>query len=64
MMDKILHGLQLSFTTVLESARVMKNITTVICEDELILDIVLAVLQAGSSGSAVTKRNKHAQPLV
>jgi hypothetical protein len=62
--DKILHGLQLFFTTGLESARVMKNITAVICEDQLVLDIVLAALQAGTSGSAIIQKNKRAQPPV
>jgi hypothetical protein len=61
--DKILHHLQLIFTTGLKSARVMENITAVVCEYELVLDVVLATLQAGSSRSAVTRKNKHPQPL-
>jgi hypothetical protein len=40
----------------------MEDITAVVCEYKLVLDVVLATLQAGSSRSAVT-RNKHAQPL-
>jgi len=39
----------------------MENITAVICEFELILDVVFATLEAaGSSGSAVT--NKISMP--
>jgi hypothetical protein len=54
--NKILHDLQLVFDPGFESARVMENITAMICEDELIVDIVLTTLaKAGPSRSAVIK---------
>ena len=60
--DKILHNPQLLLTTGLKSARVVENITFMVCEDMLVLDVVLATLQAGSSRSAITNKNGHAQP--
>jgi hypothetical protein len=42
----------------------MEDITCVICEDELVLDVVLATLQAGFSRSAVTDEKKPARPLL
>jgi len=43
-MDKLLHNLQLIFTTSFESTRVMEDITIVLCEDEFILDVMQAML--------------------
>ena len=60
--DKLLHNLQLGFTSSLESTRVMENIAGVICEDEFVLDVVLATLQVGSFQSAVTDKNKPVRP--
>jgi hypothetical protein len=52
-----LDDLQLILTPSFKSAGVMENITAVICEFELILDVVFATLEAtGSSGSAVTNK--------
>ena|SRR6266850_347847 len=63
-MDKILHNLQLGSHASLESARVVENITGVICEDEFVFDVVLATLQAGSLQSVVTDKDKPVQPLL
>ena len=60
--DKILHKLQLVFASSLESTGVVENITGVICEDEFVLDVVLATLQVGFLQSAVTDKNKPVQP--
>jgi hypothetical protein len=63
--DKILHRLQLIFNASFEPARVMENITVMISEDDLILDVVFTTLRkAGPSRLADIKNNKHAQPLV
>jgi len=62
--DKRLHGLQLFFTACLESAGVVENISLTIREDDFVLHIVQATLQAGSSISAVSNKNRPAQPLV
>ena len=62
--DKILHNLQLSSISSLESAGVVENITGVVCEDEFVLDVVLATLQVESSQSIVTDNNKPVQPLL
>jgi len=47
--DKLLYSLQLVFTARLKSAGVVENIAIVVCEDEFVVDLVLATLQAGLS---------------
>ena len=43
--DKFLNGVQLIFTTRLKSAGVVENIAVVVCEDDFIVDVVLATLR-------------------
>ena len=62
--DKLLHNLQLTFAASLEATRVMENITLMTREDDFVFDVMLATLRAGSSRSAITDKNKLAQPLV
>jgi hypothetical protein len=57
-----LHELQLVYTASLKPARVVEDITFVICEDEFVLDAVKTTLQVESSRSDVANGNKHAQP--
>ena len=47
--DKFLYNVQLVFTTRLKSTGVMKNVAVMVREDEFIVDVVLATLQAGLS---------------
>jgi len=47
--DKFLDSLQLVLTARLKSAGVVENISLMVCEDEFILNIVLATLSTGSS---------------
>ena len=47
--NKFLDGLQLVCTACLKSARVVKNVSTVVRECEFILDVVKATLSIGSS---------------
>jgi hypothetical protein len=47
--DKPLHSLQLVFAASLEATRVVENISFMIREDDFILHVVQATLQAGSS---------------
>ena len=47
--DKLLHRIQLVFTAGLKSTGVVENIAIVVCEDEFIVDVVLATLQEGFS---------------
>ena len=47
--DKFLYSLQLVFTARLKSAGVVENIALMVCEDDFVVDIVLATLQAGFS---------------
>ena len=47
--DEFLYSLQLVFTTRLKSAGVVENIALVVREDEFVVDVVLATLQAGFS---------------
>jgi hypothetical protein len=56
--DKILHNLQFTFTTRLESSRVVENIAGVFCEDQFIIDFMQATLQTASSRSDVTDKNE------
>ena len=51
--NKILHNLQLRFITSLESAGVVENITIVLWENNLVLNVVQATLRVGSSRSAI-----------
>jgi len=44
-----LYSFQLVFTARLKSAGVVENVAIVVCEDEFIVDVVLATLQAGLS---------------
>lgn len=44
--DKFLHGFQFGFAACFESAGVMENIAVVTREDEFVIDIMLATLQA------------------
>jgi len=58
-----LHDLQLVFAACFKSAGVMENIAIMVREDEFVVDMMKATLQAISSRSAVTKeRSMHAQP--
>ena len=47
--DKFLDSPQLVLTARLKSAGVVENISLMVCEDEFILNIVLATLSTGSS---------------
>jgi len=47
--DKYLYHLQLVLTARLKSAGVVENIAVVVREDEFVVDVVLATLQAGFS---------------
>jgi len=58
--NKILHDLQLLFTSSLESSGVVENITIMLCEGNFVLDVVHATLRAGSSGSAIANKDKAA----
>jgi len=49
--DKFLDSLQLVFTARFKSAGVVKNVSTVVREDEFILNVVMATLSAGSESS-------------
>jgi hypothetical protein len=49
--DKFLNDLQLAFTTGLKAARVVKNVTVVVCEGDFVLNVMLATLKAVCSGS-------------
>jgi len=44
-----LYSLQLAFTARLKSAGVVENVAIVVREDEFVIDLVLATLQAGLS---------------
>jgi hypothetical protein len=44
-----LHSFQFIFTARLKSAGVVENIAIMVCEDEFIVDVVFATLQAGIS---------------
>src|SRR6266850_439531 len=60
--DKFSNNLQLVFASSLKTAGVMENVTVVVGEDELVLDCMQATLHAGCSQSAVSHKNKPAQP--
>jgi hypothetical protein len=60
--DKFLHDGELVVTTSFESAGVMENIVFMICEDVLILDVMLAALQPGPSRPAIINQNNRDQP--
>jgi len=47
--DKFLYSFQLVFTARLKSAGVVENIAIVVREDEFVVDVVTATLQAGFS---------------
>jgi hypothetical protein len=55
-----LYNPSLIFITGLKSAGVVENITLMVREDEFVLDVMFAMLQAGSLRSAITDRNKPA----
>jgi len=57
-----LHRIQLVFTAGLKSTGVVENIAIVVCEDEFVVDVVLATLQEGFSGPAIANNNKPAKP--
>lgn len=59
---KILHKLQLVYSTSLNSTGVVEDKTIVICEHEFVLDAVEITLRAGFSRSAVANGDKYAQP--
>ena len=61
--DKFLYNLQLVFTPRLKSAGVMENIATMVCEDEFVVDIVVATLRGGLSRSAIADNSKPTKPL-
>jgi len=42
-----LNNLQLAFTTSLKATGVVENVTIVVCEDEFVVDVMLATLEAG-----------------
>jgi len=62
--DKFLYSLQLIFTPCLKSAGVMENVAIVVREDEFVVDLVLATLQAGISFSAIAENTKPVKPLL
>ena len=64
MFDKFLYSLQLALTACLESAGVVENIAIVVCEDEFVVDVVLATLQAGLSRSAIADNTTPVKPLL
>ena len=45
--DKFLDSLEFVFTARLKSAGVVKNISMMVCEDEFILNVMVATLPAG-----------------
>ena len=45
-MDELLNNLQLAFTTSLKAAGVVENVTVVVYEDEFVLNVMLATLEA------------------
>ena len=47
--DKVVYSLQLVFTARLKSAGVVEDIAIAVSEDEFVVDVVLATLQAGLS---------------
>ena len=47
--DKFLYSLQLVFTARLKSTGVVEYIAIMVCEDEFVVDLMLAMLQAGLS---------------
>ena len=62
--NKFLDSLQLVFTACLKSAGVVENVAIVIHEDEFVVNLVLATLQAGISFSAIAENNKPVKPLL
>jgi hypothetical protein len=59
---KFLNDLQFVFTAGFESAGIVENITVVVSEDEFVLDVMHATLQAESSRSAATNGNLISLP--
>ena len=45
--DKFLYSLQFVFTARLKSVGVVENVAIMVCEDEFVIDVVLATLHAG-----------------
>jgi len=62
--DKCLYSLQLVFSARLKSAGVVENVAIVVREDEFVVDLVFATLQAGLSWSAIADNNKLVKPLL
>ena len=62
--DKFLYSLQLIFTARLKSAGVVENVAIVVREDEFVVDVVLATLQAGISRLTITNNNEPVKPLL
>jgi hypothetical protein len=60
--NKFLNSLQLVFTARFKSAGVVEKITVVVRENEFVLDVMRATLEAGSSRSAVTNKKEPARP--
>ena len=47
--DKFLYNLQFVFSARFKSAGVVENVAVMVCEDEFVIDVVFATLQAGTS---------------
>ena len=62
--DKFLDSLQLIFTARLKSAGVVEHVSTVVHEDEFILNVVMATLSVGSLLVAVSGKDMAIEPLL
>jgi hypothetical protein len=62
--NKFANNRQLVFTSILETAGVMENVTVMVGGDEFVVDVMQAKLHEGNSPSAITgtSKNKPAQP--
>jgi hypothetical protein len=60
--NKFFNNFQLLCIAGFKSAGVVEKITSVVCENEFVLDVMLATLRARSSESAVTNKNKPGRP--
>jgi len=58
--NKVLHNLQLFFTSSLESSGVVENITMMLCEGNFVLDVVQTTLRVWSSRSVIADKDKAA----
>jgi hypothetical protein len=60
--NELLNNLQLVFTARFKSAGVVEDITVVVGENEFVVDVMHATLEAASSRSAVTNKNNPDLP--